>query len=67
MKLLTEHFFVIDSEFDYENASPKEMIYNEIFLPIIDKYIETDDNKPKSYKCTKKSHSRLIPKTFIPL
>ena len=34
---------------------------------LCEQYLETDDNKPKSYKCTKKSHATLIPKTFIPL
>ena len=78
------HLFVIDIGFDYENATSKQMMYNEISPPIIDKqkkldatersvfqlcekYLETDDNKPKSYKGTKKSHATLIPKTFIPL
>ena len=74
--------FVVDIEFDYENATLKQMMYSEIFPPIIDQqkkldateksvfqlcgqYLKIDDNKPKSYKCTKKSHVTLIPKTFI--
>ena len=29
--------FVVDIEFDYENTTSKQMMYNEIFPPIIDK------------------------------
>ena len=31
------HLFVVDIEFDYENTTSKQMMYNEIFPPIIDK------------------------------
>ena len=31
------HLFVVDIEFDFENASPRQLTYNEIFPPIIEK------------------------------
>ena len=78
------HLFVVDIEFDFENASPRQMIYNEIFPPIIEKkkimeanerslfqllelFSKTEQNKPRSYVCTAKSHATLLPKTCIPL
>ena len=78
------HLFVVDIEFDFENASPRQMIYNKIFPPIIEKkkiieanerslfqllelFSKTEQNKPRSYVCTAKSHATLLPKTCIPL
>ena len=77
------HLFVVDIEFDYENASPRQFIYNEIFPPIIEKnkimeanerslfqlleLFSKDGDKPRSYRCTSKSHATLFPKTCIPL
>ena len=80
----TGHLFVVDIEFDYENASPRQFMYNEIFPPIIEKekimeanerslfqllelFSKKDDGKPRSYRCTSKSHATLLPKTCIPL
>ena len=37
-----DHLFVVDIEFDYENGTPKQMMYNEIFPPIIDKQKKLD-------------------------
>ena len=31
------HLFVVDIEFDYENATPRKIMYNEIFPTIVDK------------------------------
>ena len=31
------HLFVVDIEFDYENATPRQIMYNEIFPPIVKK------------------------------
>ena len=31
------HLFVVDIEFDFQNASPRQFMYNEIFPPIIEK------------------------------
>ena len=58
-------------------------MYNEIFPPIIEKQKILDANerslfqllelfdqregKPKSYRCTAKSHATLFPETCIPL
>ena len=80
---LIGHLFVVDIEFDYESASPRQFMYNEIFPPIIEKnkimevnerslfqlleLFSKDGNKPRSYRCTSKSHATLLPKTCIPL
>ena len=80
---LIGHLFVVDIEFDYESASPRQLMYNEIFPPIIEKnkimeanerslfqlleLFSKDGNKPRSYRCTSKSHATLLPKTCIPL
>ena len=78
------HLFVVDIEFDFENASHRQLIYNEIFPPIIEKkkimeanerslfqllelFSKNEQNKPRSYVCTAKSHATLLPKTCIPL
>ena len=77
------HLFVVDIEFDEENATEKQYMYNEIFPPIIEKekILETNerslfqllelfdqrDGKPKSYRCTAKSHATMFPKNCIPL
>ena len=78
------HLFVVDIEFDEKNATRKQYMYNEIFLPIIEKqkildaneqslfqllelFDKTNDGKPKSYRCTAKSHATMFPKKFIPL
>ena len=31
------HLFAVDIEFDYENATPRQIMYNEMFPPIVDK------------------------------
>ena len=31
------HMFIVDIKFDYENSSPKQIRYNEIYPPIIEK------------------------------
>ena len=78
------HLFVVDIEFDFENAPQRQLTYNEIFPPIIEKkkimeanerslfqllelFSKTEQNKPRSYVCTAKSHATLLPKTCIPL
>ena len=78
------HLFVVDIEFDIENADERKMLYNEIFPPIIEKeksleandrslfqllelYQMTEEGKPKTYRCTAKSHATLFPKKCIPL
>ena len=78
------HLFVVDIEFDFENASLRQLTYNEIFPPIIEKkkimeanerplfqllelFSKNEQDKPRSYVCTAKSHATLLPKTCIPL
>ena len=77
------HLFVVDIEFDEKNASKRQYMYNEIFPPIIEKQKILDANewslfqllelfdktndKPKSYRCTAKSHATMFPKKYIPL
>ena len=78
------HLFVVDIEFDFQNASARQLTYNEIFPPIIEKkkimeanerslfqllelFSKNEQDKPRSYVCTAKSHTTLLPKTCIPL
>ena len=78
------HLFVVDIEFDFENASARQLTYNKIFPPIIEKkkimeanerslfqllelFSKNEQDKPRSYVCTAKSHATLLPKTCIPL
>ena len=78
------HLFVVDIGFDFENASARQLTYNEIFPPIIEKkkimeanerslfqllelFSKNEQDKPRSYVCTAKSHATLLPKTCIPL
>ena len=77
------HLFIVDIEFDEQNATEKQYMYNEIFPPIIEKQKILDANerslfqllelfdqnngKPKSYRCTAKSHATMFPKKCIPL
>ena len=77
------HLFVVDIFFDAKNANKKQLLYNEVFPPVIEKQkilemyersayqllelFDKTKEKPKSYRCTPKSHANLFPKTFIPL
>ena len=77
------HFFVVDIIFDAKNANEKQLLCNEIFATVIEKQkvleayersayqvlelFDKTKEKPKSYRCTPKSHANLFPKTFIPL
>ena len=79
----TGHLYIVDIEFDYENASKKQIVYNEIYPPIVEKQKTIDPyekstyqlldnyregkNGPLSYKTTAKAHSTMLPKKFIPL
>ena len=72
------------TEFNEKEATKREMLYNEIFPPIIEKqktldadersvyqllemFDTTQEGKPRTYKCTPKSHATMFPKKFIPL
>ena len=75
------HLFVVHTFFDPKNAEKKQLFYNEIFTPVIEKQknlaayerslyqllelFDKTKEKPKSYRCTPKSHANLFPKTFI--
>ena len=75
------HFFVVDIFFDAKNANEKQLLYNEVFPPVIEKQkilevyersvyqllelFDKTKEKPKSYCCTPKSHANLFPQTFI--
>ena len=75
--------FVVDIFFDAKNANEKQLLCNEIFATVIQnqKVLEAYERsayhvlelfdktkeKPKSYRCTPKSHANLFPKTFIQL
>ena len=77
------HLYFVDIKFDYENATEKQITYNEIYPPIVEKQKAIDpceksvyqllDNYregksgPLSYRTTAKAHSTLIPKKCIPL
>ena len=77
------HLYIVDIKSDYENATEKQITYNEIYPPIVEKQKTIDpceksvyqllDNykeskrDPLSYKVTAKPHSTLIPKKCIPL
>ena len=77
------HLFVVDTFFDTKNAEKKQLLYNEIFAPVIEKQkileayehssyqllelFDKTKEEPKSHRCTPKSHADLFPKTFIPL
>ena len=79
----TGHLYIVDIELDYENASKKQIVYNEIYPPIVEKQKTIDPcekstyqlldnyregkNGPLSYKTTAKAHSTMLPKKFIPL
>ena len=44
------HLFVVDMEFDERNATKKHFMYNEIFLPIIEKRKVLDANERSLYQ-----------------
>ena len=70
------HLFVVDIFFDAKNANKKQLLYNEIFPPVIEKQkilevyehsayqllelFDKTKEKPKSYRCTPKSHRKFI-------
>ena len=39
------HLFVVDIEFDYENADAQHLMYNEIYAPVIEKQKKLDANE----------------------
>ena len=77
------HLYIVDIKFDYEKATEKQIVYNEIYPPIIEKQKTIDpceksiyqlldnyregERGPLSYKVTARAHSTMIPKKYIPL
>ena len=77
------HLYIVDIFFDHKNATKQQIVYNEIYPPIVEKQNTIDpceksiyqllDNYrestrgPLSYKTTAKAHSTLLLKQFIPL
>ena len=75
------HLFVVDIFFDAKNPKEKQLLYNEIFPPVIEKQkiLETykcsayqllelfdkTKEKPKSYRCTPKSHETYFQKRLF--
>ena len=41
--------------------------YEGLLYQLLELFNKTDDDKPKSYRCTAKSHATIFPKKFIPL
>ena len=77
------HLFIVDIEFEknatkkqymYNEIFPpiiekqKILDANEQFLfQLLELFDKTNDDKPKSYRCTAKSHATMFPKRYIPL
>ena len=77
------HLYIVDIFFDHKNATKQQIVYNEIYPPIVEKQKTIDpceksiyqllDNYregtrgPLSYKTSAKAHSTLLRKKFIPL
>ena len=77
------HLYIADIEFDIKNASTRELTYNEIYPPVIQKQKIIDlcersvfelleqyihwEKGPKSYKSAAKAHTTLLKKKFLPM
>ena len=77
------HLYIVDIKFDYENATEKQIAYNEIYPPIVEKQKTIDPceksvyqlldnykeskNGPSLYRVTAKAHSTMMSKKCIPL
>ena len=77
------HLYIVDIEFDYENATEKMMAYNEIYPPIIEKHKIIDpcersvfqlleqykegERGTLGYKSTSKAHATMLKKNFLPM
>ena len=44
------HLFIFDIEFVFENSDPRQMMYNEIFPPVIDKHKRLDPNERPAFQ-----------------
>ena len=77
------HLYIVDIEFDYENATEKRMTYNDIYPPIIEKHKIIDpyeryvfqlleqykegERGALGYKSTIKAHAIMLRKKFLPM
>ena len=77
------HLYIVDIKFDIKNVTERELAYNEIYPPIIEKQKVIDpcdrsvfplleqyiegEKGPKSYKSTAKVHATLLKKNFLPM
>ena len=77
------HLYIVDIKFDYKNATKQQIVYNEIYPPSVEKQKTIDpceksiyqlldnyregERGPLSYRVTAKTHSKMLPKKFIPL
>ena len=75
------HLYIVDLKFDLENATEKQIIYNEIYPPIIEKQKTIDPNEISvyqlldnfregqngalSYRVSAKAHSTMLPKKIF--
>ena len=75
------HLYIVDIKFDIKNATKRELIYNEIYSPIIEKQKIIDrcersifqlleqyiqeEKGPKPYKSTAKAHTTLLKKKMF--
>ena len=75
------HLYIVDLKFDHKNATAKQITYNEIYPPIIEKQKTMDANEKSiyqlldnlregqngalSYRVTAKAHSTMLPKKCI--
>ena len=74
------HLYIADIEFDTKNATERELAYNEIYPPIIEKQriidpcersifqlleqFVRDEHAPKAYRSIAKAHANLFKKSF---
>ena len=67
-KNATEKQFLYNEIFPPVIEKDKTIEANERSIyQLLELYSETFDGKPRSYRCTKKSHATMFPKNFIPL
>ena len=46
----TGHLFAVDKKFDYENATKKQVLFNEILPPVIEKHKILDVNERSTFQ-----------------
>ena len=67
------HLYMADIIFDCKNTTKKQLVYNETYLPIIEKKKiidpceRSDSDNPVAYRATRKIHAAMLKKKFISL